>query len=80
MRVLHIGLMKGSISYTDAYGLGLIARNAAGVNRQEIVRGLGPEARRIGMAIITTGSTAAGAKSAAKKSSKSRKKARAAAG
>lgn len=75
-----MGLMKDSISFTDAYGLGLIARNAAGVNRQEIVRGLGREAKRIGMAIITTGSSAAKAKSASKKLSKSGKKARAATG
>lgn len=71
--------MKGSISFGDAYGLGLIASKPAGVNRNEIVQHLGPEAKRIGMAMIRAGYTASKAKSVARKVSKSSKKAKSAA-
>jgi hypothetical protein len=76
--MVQMGLMKASISFSfaDAYGLGLIASNTAGVDRNEIVRHLGPEAERIGREIISTESSSA--TRAKKKLSKPGKKARAA--
>jgi hypothetical protein len=71
--MLEIGAMKGSISLSDAYGLGLIATRTKATNGQEIVRYLGPKAQKIGRAIIT-GRAASKSKNATKKFSGSKKK------
>ena len=62
-------MMKGKnvVSFSDAYGLSLLASNLSGVDRAAIIRDLSPQARRIGNAII--------GKSSAKKSRQSTKKA-----
>ena len=61
--------MKGKniLSFSDAYGLGLIASNLSGVDRAAIIRNLSPQARRLGNTII--------GKSSTKKSRQSTKKA-----
>lgn len=58
---------KNILSFSDAYGLSLLASNLSGVDRAAIIRDLSPKARRIGNAII--------GKSSAKKSRQSTKKA-----
>lgn len=54
------------ISFGDAYGLGLIAKSPTGVDPQQIVDNLGPEAKRIGNAVIHRDSAPRTARSAAK--------------
>ena len=43
------------LTFADAYGLGLIAKNPNAVDRSEILDHLSPEARKIATAIITPG-------------------------
>jgi hypothetical protein len=58
---------KNIFSFSDAYGLSLIASGLPGVNHVAIVSDLSPQAKRIGNALI--------AKSPSKKSGHSTKKA-----
>jgi hypothetical protein len=66
--------MKRSLSFTDGYGLALIASKLPGVDPSEIIRHLDPEAKRIGLAIINTKSASKKAKSSTKDAFKSGKK------
>jgi hypothetical protein len=43
---------KDILSFSDAYGLSLVASTLTGVDRAAIIHGLSPKARRIGNALI----------------------------
>lgn len=55
-RSLHVrNPQMKPLTFADAYGLGLIAKNPSAVDRSEILEHLSPEARKIATAIITPG-------------------------